>query len=239
MNVEIQELEIADYDILENIKTALYRLWKFKMVVALMTLVGLLASVIYISVVGIGVNYRSYASIYSMVYGSYQESNNGVTVMNTYASLLGTSNVCERAAAILQDSEYSASRLRDMVSAGRIALGGVSTNSKTYSNKLTMVVTSSTPDKVPEIANAMAEAFVNEINDLLGSKTLQVVDNAVTVQAYRTISVPLVVAIFGVVAFILTCGVIFVKEFFSARVYSVAQCEAKEELILGLIPYQK
>lgn len=126
-----------------------------------------------------------------------------------------------------------------MVSAGRIALGGVSTNSKTYSNKLTMVVTSSTPDKVPEIANAMAEAFVNEINDLLGSKTLQVVDNAVTVQAYRTISVPLVVAIFGVVAFILTCGVIFVKEFFSARVYSVAQCEAKEELILGLIPYQK
>lgn len=239
MNVEIQELEIADYDILENIKTALYRLWKFKLVVALMTLVGLLTSVIFISIAGIRTNYRSYASIYSMVYGSYKDSSDGVTVMNTYATLLGTTNVCDRAAAILQDPNYSSDTLRAMVSGGRIALGGVSTNSKSYSYRLTMVVTNSTPEKVPDIANAMAKAFADEINDLLGSKTLQVVDNAVEVQAYRSISIPLVVALFGAVAFILTCGIIFITEFFSAKVYSVAQCEAKEDLILGLIPYQK
>jgi len=111
MNVQIQELEIADYDILENIKTALYRLWKFKLVVALMTLVGLLASVIFISIAGISTNYRSHASIYSMVYGSYKDSTDGVTVMNTYATLLGTTNVCDRAAAILQDPNYSSEML--------------------------------------------------------------------------------------------------------------------------------
>ena len=72
MEVEVRELEIADYDLFENIKTALYRLWKFKLVVVLMTLVGLLLSLIYISIVGVKVNYQSTATIYSMVYGSYE-----------------------------------------------------------------------------------------------------------------------------------------------------------------------
>lgn len=239
MNVEIQELEIADYDILENIKTALYRLWKFKMVVVLMTLVGLLAAVIYISIVGISTNYRSSATIYSMMYGSYQDSTDGVKVMNTYASLLGSASVCERAAASLQDPQVTADVLRNMVSAGRIGLSGASTDSKSYGYRLTLIVSSSTQDKVVDITNAMAKAFVGEINDLIGSQTLQVMDTARRVSVVKSISIPLVVAIFGAAAFILTCGVIFVMEFLSSRVYSVAQCEAKESQVLGLIPYQK
>jgi len=239
MNVEIQELEIADYDILENIKTALYRLWKFKLVVVLMTLVGLLVAIIYISIVGISINYRSTATIYSMMYGSYEDSTDGVVVMNTYASLLGSPSVCERAAATLKDSEITADVLRSMVSAGRIGLSGASTNSKSYGYRLTLVVSNSTPDKVVDITNAMAKAFVGEINDFIGNQTLQVMDTASKVLAVKSISVPLVVAIFGAVAFIMTCGIIFIMEFFSSRVYSVAQCEEKESQILGLIPYQK
>ena len=239
MNVEVQELEIADYDILENIKTALYRLWKFKMVVVLMTLVGLLAAVIYVSIVGISINYRSSATIYSMMYGSYEDSTDGVAVMNTYASLLGSSSVCERAAASLQDPEITADVLRGMVSSGRIGLSGASTDSKSYGYRLTLVVINSTQDKIVDITNAMAKAFVGEINDLIGRQTLQVMDNASRVISVKSISIPLIIAIFGVVAFVLTCGVIFVIEFLSPKVYSVAQCETKENQILGLIPYQK
>lgn len=239
MNVEIQELEIADFDILENIKTALYRLWKFKLVVVLMTLVGLLAAVIYISIVGISTNYRSAATIYSMMYGSYEDSTDGVKVMNTYASLLGSANVCERAAAMMQDPEITADVLRNMVSYGQIALSGASTDSKSYGYKLTLIVTSSTQENVLEITNAMAKAFVGEINDLIGSQTLQVMDYASKINIGKSISIPVVTAIFGILAFVMTCGVIFIVEFFSSRVYSVAQCEAKENQILGLIPYQK
>ena len=43
MKMNIEELETADYDILENIKVAFYRLWKMKIVVLLMTLIGFLA----------------------------------------------------------------------------------------------------------------------------------------------------------------------------------------------------
>ncbi len=239
MNVEIQELEIADYDILENIKTALYRLWKFKMVVVLTTLVGLLASVIFIGIVGISTNYRSSATIYSMVYGSTEDSTDGVRVMNTYTDLLGSTTVCERAAANLQNPNITANDLRYMVSSGNIYISGASKDSKSYGYKLTLVTVASQPENVIEISNAMAKAFVDEINDLLGVNTVQVVDNAMGVTASRSISIPLVVALFGAVAFVLACAAIFVKEFFSTKVYSVAQCEDRKEMVLGMIPYQK
>lgn len=204
-----------------------------------MTLVGLLASVIYIGIVGVKVNYMSTATVYSMVYGSYQDSTDGVKVMNTYASLLGSSNVCERAATYLQDTGMSASSLRSMVSGGSIFLSGASTDSKYYGYKLTLVTTSSTPDYVVDISNAMAKAFVDEINDLMGTPTLQVVDTASDVGSYKSLNVNLIVLLFGAGAFALACGAIFMKEFFSSRVYSVAQCEYKKEKVLGMIPYQK
>ena len=237
MNVDIRELEMADYDLLENIKTALRRLWKFKLVVVLMTLVGLLISLVYISIVGISVNYRSSATIYSMVYGSYEDSTDGVKVMNTYAPLLGTSNVCERAAVFLQEEGITGTTLKNMVASGRISLSGA--DSKTYGYKLTLVTVSDTPEYVEEISNAMSQAFADEINDLLGSKTVQVVDVANGVSASKSMSAGLCIAIFGAVAFMLTCMVIFLKEFFSPKVYSVAQCESQKELVLGMIPYRK
>ena len=48
MKMNIEELETADYDILENIKVAFYRLWKMKIVVLLMTLIGFLAFGVYV-----------------------------------------------------------------------------------------------------------------------------------------------------------------------------------------------
>lgn len=239
MNIDIRELETADYDILENIKTAFYRLWKLKMVVILMTLIGVLASFIFIGIVGIQTNYYATASIYSAVYGSYEDSTDGVKVMNTYASLLGSTRVCERAAASLQEQGITADTLRSMVASSRIYLSGASSDSKSYGYRLTLVATSSSPERIVNIANAMATAFADEINDLLGTSTLQVLDEATAYTSAKSISVPLVIALFAAAAFIGTAGIIFVKEFFSTKVYSVAQCEQDKDLILGLIPYNR
>lgn len=84
MKMNIEELETADYDILENIKVAFYRLWKMKIVVLLMTLIGFLAFGVYVGLAGVKTSYFATASIYSAVYGSYEDSMGGVTVMNQY-----------------------------------------------------------------------------------------------------------------------------------------------------------
>ena len=227
MKMNIEELETADYDILENIKVAFYRLWKMKIVVLLMTLIGFLAFGVYVGLAGVKTSYFATASIYSAVYGSYEDSMGGVTVMNQYASMLGSTRVCDRAAG------------RSMVANGNISLSGASTDSKTYGTKLTLVVNVGTSEYVVDVANAMAKAFADEINDLLGVSTLQVMDEAVEYTAHHSINLTLYFILFGAVAFVGTAGIIFIKEVFSSKVYSVAQCEQDERLILGMITYNK
>ena len=222
MKMNIEELETADYDILENIKVAFYRLWKMKIVVLLMTLIGFLAFGVYVGLAGVKTSYFATASIYSAVYGSYEDSMGGVTVMNQYASMLGSTRFCDRAAGSLQEYGITSNELRSMVANGNISLSGASTDSKTYGTKLTLVVNVGTSEYVVDVANAMAKAFADEINDLLGVSTLQVMDEAVEYTAH-----------------VGTAGIIFIKEFFSSKVYSVAQCEQDERLILGMIPYNK
>ena len=107
MNIDINELETADYDILENVKVAFYRLWKMRYVVVLWTLIALLISFMYVLISGVETKYRSSATIFSAVYGSYQDSTNGVTMMNTYAGLLNSSRVCERAVVNLNKNNGS------------------------------------------------------------------------------------------------------------------------------------
>lgn len=239
MRMDVQELETMDYDIIENAKMALYRLWKQKWIVVMVTLFGVFASFAFIGVVGVQTNYLAKATIYSAVYGSYEDSTYGVKVMNTYASLLKSQSVCERAAASLQDQGINATTLKNMASNGYIYLSGASRNSNSYGYQLTLVAYSGTSENVVAIANAMAQAYTDEINDLMGNNMLQVMDKALGYSSSKSLNVPLIIILFAAIAFIGTAGIIFVKEFFSPYVYSVAQCEQNKEMILGLVPYEK
>lgn len=237
MNMEINELELADYDIIENVKAAFYRLWKLKVVVLLTTLIGFLVFFVFISIVGNHTEYRSHAAVYSAVYGSFEESTDGVTVMNKYASLLGTSRVCSRAAETLADPELTASVLSGMVQRGEIYLAGASSNSREFGYRLTLVTVSENPHRIMDISNAMAQAFADEINDLLGFSSVQVLDAATTYSSYDSINEKLYLLLFGGAGFFLAVVIILVKEFFSSKVYTVGQCEKNRDYVFGLIPY--
>ncbi len=237
MQVDVKELEMADYDLLENVKTTFLRLWKLKFIVVLCTLVGFCASLIFIGLVGVRTNYRSTAKIYSVVYGSYSESSAGVSVMNLYSGLIGTSRVCDRAAEKLTGTNITSNTLRNMVGSGQIYLSGASQDSKKYGYSLTLVVTASTPEYVVDVANAMATAFADEINGMLGSSSVQVMDESQNYYASQSINTKLYMILFTAAGFALSAGIICVKEFFSPKVYSVAQCEQDKDYILGILPY--
>lgn len=237
--MDIEELQSADINVLESINMAFYRLWKQKMVVLLVTIIGLLTSFLYVGIVGVHVSYYTRASIYSAVYGSYQDSADGVKVMNTYAGLLGTSKVCDRAAESLKDYGISSSQLSTMVNNGSIYLSGASSDSKSYGYRLTLVTRSSEIENIEVITNAMAYAFSDEINDMIGNSSLQVLDEADGYGTIQSIDIKQIVLLFTAGAFALSCFVIFVKEFFSKRVFSVVQCESDKDKVLGIIPYIK
>lgn len=238
--IDIDELETADYDILENIKAAFYRLWKLKVVVVLATVVGFLASLIFIAVVGVKKTYNSNATIYSVVYGSSEDSADGVTAMNKYAnSILRSTQITEKAAEYLSGTGITARQLQSMVYSGQVSLRGYNSDSKYYGYVLTMVASDSSTDHVMDIANAMAQAFADEINDLLGNRAVQVLNSANGIYVTKSLNTKLCMILFSFAAFALAAGIIFVKEFFASRVYLIGQCESNEDLILGLIPESK
>lgn len=239
MNTDIKEMEITDYNILRNIVSALYRTWKMKWIIVFATAIGGLLAVAFVKYRGDKFSYYSTAAIYSAVYGSYSETASGITLMNTYASVLGTSRVCERAAAEIDDSRITANYLMNLVSSGSVALAGASSESKKYGYRLVIQTVLDYPDNVIAITNAMANAYVSEINDLLGADTLQVFERATTTNKYKASSNYLIVGIFAAIGLFLSTGIIFIKEFFSSKVYIVSQCEGDKSLILGLLPYTK
>ncbi len=237
--MDMREVETLDTDILENIKIAFYRLWKQKVIVIMITLIGFLATFLYIAKVGISTKYYSGAAIYSVVIGSEEDSSTGVTLMNRYSELFGTPRVCDRAAENLQEFGITSEMLSAMVKNGSIYLSGASSDSKYFGYSIRVITVNNTPAHIVEITNAMANAYADAINDVQQQSSVQVLDEATSYGQYKTINVGKYCLLFTGVAFFLACAVIFLKEFFSTKVYSVAQCEQDKDNVLGMIPYSK
>lgn len=237
--MNLNEVQSTDYDILENIKVAFNRLWKAKVIVLLASVIGFLMTFVYIGIIGIHTTYYASASIYSAVYGSDEESLSGVALMNTYVSILGTPRVCDRAADSLRDYGIDSMTLMGMVRSGQIYMSGSSTSSKNYGYRLVLVSRMPSSDRITEITNAMAQAYATEINGLRGSSSLQVLDDARGYSIVKSLNPKKYMIVFTLAAFVLACVIIFMKEFFSSKVYSVAQCEQDKDKILGILPYCK
>ncbi|MDD5901313.1 MAG: hypothetical protein PUC73_10535 [Lachnospiraceae bacterium] len=236
---DIRTIEEQDFDIIENAVVALRELWKKKLLIILVTIAGFLMSVIFISIKGNSTNYYSSATLFSAVYGSYSDTTTGVAAMNRYADLIKSSRVCSRAAQDLAAYNITSAELRKMTIDGDIRVSGASTNSASYGYKLTVSVYSESKETIVAVANAMASAFAAELNDLLGTQTIQVMDEASGYGSYNTLNVTMYLLLFTGAAFVLACGLIFVFAFFSPWVRSVAQCEQDYDLILGMLPYTK
>lgn len=236
---DIRNIETSDMDIIENAVVALRDLWKKKLLIILVTIAGLLCAMIFITVKGNSTRYHSSATLFSAVYGASADSSEGVAVMNRYADMIGSSRVCSRAAQALTAYNVKTEDLQNMVSSGVISVSGANTNAMSYGYKLTLSVFSDSAEEILPITNAMASAFAAELNDLIGSSAIQVMDEATGYASFDTLNTKLYLLAFPAAAFVLICGIIFVMAFFSPWVKSVAQCEQDNELILGLLPYVK
>lgn len=237
--MDIKGIEARDTDIIENTVVALREIWKKRAFVILITIAGFLAALIYISVRGNATRYYSTATLFSAVYGSYSDTTEGVAVMNRYTDLMRSSRVCNRAAQSLSGYHITAEDLQFMLANDYIKVSGANNNSSSYGYRLTVSVYADSAEIVIPIANAMASAFATELNELIGSNAIQVMDEATKYGTYNTMKIPLYLALFTGAAFAGTCGVIFCLAFFSPWVRSVEQCEQDEDLVLGLLPYTK
>lgn len=218
MNNEIQ---------LEDFRLVILALWKKKILIILITFIGVFAGLLVTSDTSDSQYYGASASVYAATYGSYQMTLTEVRTMVNYSDVVTSRKVCEYAASLLKETSITADEIQNSIQ--------ISYSDNSYVMKISAI--NQNPEFVIKIVNAVAEAFVTEISNITGNDSIQILDEANSCYTYQSNSVNKIRAFFAGSAFAFICGVIALKELFSNRVRSIVQCTEDEDEILGIIPY--
>lgn len=208
---------------------AVFRKW---WLIAISTVVFITLGLVFTNTVQVPI-YYSEATVYSMAYGSYQEALEGASVMKTYADIVSSRKVAERAALIIGDDTITAQTIQAMVEVDYVSSSPI----------LTISATSFNPELTIKVANAVADAFIIEVKNITGSDSVQLLDSAVDSKVFNNggMSRGMKRTIAGLVGVLLPCMIIFLKEILTTKLYSVddASLNGKMEII-GFIPaYEK
>ncbi len=205
-------------------------------------------------VVGLGLTlnvgedkYTANATVYAAADGSYADATNAVTAMNAYLNVATSYKVSQRAALIIGRSDVTATDLQNAtaVSSSANSSGGLSGVSNFMTSSATIInfnATSSDPNLAMEMADAMAQSYAIEMEEILNSDSVKTLDNAytytkslnATVQAWKNR------AIFMALGFILACALVVVCEIFDRKVRTVREATIRENIpVIGIIPDYK
>lgn len=213
----------------EDIKNAVLSLWRRKLLIIIITAAALFAGIALTYGKGNSNTYGARSSVYGAIYGSYQESADATTAMISYADVLTSQKVCERAASLLADPDVTAADIQNMITASYSSTSII----------LEVVAYSSDAQLAMNVANATAQAFVIEMQTILGSDGIQMLDSASNafISENGRSSVwknRLLITAFG---FVTACGLFFVMELASNQIKSINQCLIEPgDKILGVIP---
>lgn len=220
------EMELQDY-----IRISVTNIWKNKFLIAAVTLLFLLLGIFFASWQSITNTYYAKATVYTVYGSTTQETTAATTALSGYSDIIGSKKVCERAEAIIGDANISANRIRGMISCSY----------NKSSTVMTISAYSTSPTTAVKVVNAVAEAFVTEIQSITGNDRIQVLDEAEDVRMTSNGMMGLIKTVFmsGVIGFAISVLLIVGNVVFSNKIKSVEQCLDEEEEILGIIPFIK
>ena len=173
--------------------------------------------------------YIASVSLYSAAYGSVTETTQVAKIMQSYANVIASNKITERAASILGDNTITGSYIRSIIGVRYDELSPIIYISASDTNQMRAIV----------IVNAVAEAFIIEAQNLTGSEGVQILDKANA--AYPVSKGVRKYTMLGGLGGILVMALLIAFiEIFSDRVYRVEDAELDGKLeIIGIIPDQK
>lgn len=213
----------------EDIKISLLAIWK--------NIAKCVISAIAFFVIGLLITfsgnienyYSSSTSLYCVVNGNYAVTASAAEAVVSYASVIRSQKVAERAVSYLGNTDLTYKDIQNMISY---------TTSDSGMN-IKIVATSSDPEIVIKVANAVADAFAEEMRTITGVDAVHVLNEATDASLSQNGLVSLWISrmTFFVIGFVLMMVIIFVKELFSDKIRSVEQCRlTDDDIVLGVIP---
>lgn len=218
----------------EEIKLALLAIWKKKVLILAITILSFLAGILLTLGMKTETIYRAEATVYSVTYGKSSSSvtnynSDNISTIVNYKDALTSQLVCEYALTSLIGYKLDVQTLQSVV------------RMRVQSNSYMMDIYADThdPDLSVAIANAMADAFVVQVNTMTGTSDVQIWDKAEEAYGQQVGNPNKIRILIPVLVCMLCCAYVGIKELFTDRLRVVNQClrAMDEEKVLGLIPY--
>lgn len=220
-----EEMRLQDY-----VRISFVNIWKNKFLIAAVTLLFLLVGILYASWQTVTNTYYAKATVYTIYGDTKQEASTVSEALTGYSDIVTSRKICERAEALIGDANINANMIRNMISASYNKSATV----------MTIAAYSENPSVAIKVANAVADAFVIEIQSITGSDRIQMLDKAEDVRMSSNGLEGMVKTILmaGIAGFAISILVIIAGVIFSNKIKSVEQClEESGEEILGIIPF--
>ena len=176
--------------------------------------------------------YYASTNLYCPVNSNYSEASSAVAVISSYANLIESQKVAERAASLLENTNIDYRSIQNMISY----------TTSTSGINLSITAYSSDPEIAIRVANAVANAFVEEMRNMMGMDVIQILSAAdrANLSSNGIVSLWESRIIFLLIGFIISALIIFFKELFSDKIRSLDQCIiADEDVLIGVIPIIK
>lgn len=205
----------------------------FKLIIAITLTFFLIGTIIAFFFIRQNDEYKSTTSVYSIVYGSFTDSADSIQAMFSYADIVKSYKVAERAEVLLGDTSINKNDIYKMISAE------YNTSTYNYSSMIYIHALSDSRAKALSVSNAVAEAFVLEVANLTGQDDIQILDKAHdAVICYNATSMKLkTILIVTVLGFFLSCFFIVMKEILSLKMFTPKDATVYGKLdIIGVIP---
>ena len=185
--------------------------------------------------------YTATSSVYGMSAESYSYTQVGVSAMNAYSDIATSMKVCERAVLLMGAADISGEDVRKATS---VSTGNEDEEALTTTTSTIMTITckSSNPVEAMEMAQAVAEAFVMEMENILGTDIIRILDRPYTYETafdatqnqWKTRMMMFLAG--GVFA----AAMIVFGEVFNTKARTVRECSLNEAIpVIGVIPETK
>lgn len=212
-----------------DIKVSLFMVWKNITKCIVLALAFLVLATLLTINARVDNTYSASSDLYCPVNGTYSETNSAVQIISSYATLIKSQKVADKAVSILGNTGLTSKNILNMISY----------STSTSGINLTITAFSTDSEEAVKVANAVASAFVEEMRTMTGSDVVQILSAADNATIYENGMTDLwkkrLFASF--VGFAAMALLIFVKELFSDKIRSIDQCLlTDEDVVLGVIP---
>lgn len=231
------ELEI---DIERCLRALIKKIWFIIIVAVLFFLIG------FGYTINIGEDkYQAYATVYAAADGSYVDATNAVTAMNAYLNVASSYKVSQRAALLMGRANVTGEDVKNSTSVNSSSTK-TGTSSVSFMNSsatiITFYATTNDPELSMEMADAMAQSYALEMNEILDKDSVKMLDNAVSAEvsfnAKKDAWMTRIIA--AGAGFILACLIVIVCEIFDSKVRTVREATIKNAIpVIGIIPEYK